>query len=199
MSDYCLLAELKASLGITDTDSDTRLAQAITTASRAVDKHCRRRFSQDATVQTRTYEVCAADYVYVDDISTLTGLVLATDDNDDGTAETTWTVVTDFAVAPRNNLADGRPVYRFDVVGNRYFPVRRRRASVHVTARFGWPSVPEEVHDATLLKAAKLFTRKDSPAGVAGSSEFGVVRISRFEDPDVVMLLADFCRGVPGI
>jgi hypothetical protein len=63
---------------------------------------------------------------------------------------------------------------------------------VKVTAQWGFAEVPDDVEEACRIKAAKLYRRKDSPEGVAGSGEFGVVRISKFEDPDVVMLLNDF-------
>lgn len=194
--DYTTLAELKASLSIPTTDSadDDALERAIRAASRAVDKHCKRRFWQATAATARSYDADAWDFLYVDDISTLTGLIVATDDNDDGTAETTWTITTDFVAKPSNNLADDRPVYRLEAVGNRRFP-RGRHPGVQVTARWGWPVVPDEVRDATLLKAAKLFRRKDSPDGVAGSNDFGVIRISQRDDPDVVMLLADFRRA----
>lgn len=194
MADYVTLAELKTSLDITDTADDTALTRAVGVASRAVDKHCKRRFTQDATVSQRRFRATSTDHVYIDDVSTLTGLLVASDDNEDGTAETSWTLTTDFIMGPYNALADGRPVNRLEPTGNRTFPYGRHPGLV-VTARWGWPAVPDEVKEATLLKAVRLFRRKDSPEGVAGSNEFGVVRISQREDPDVVMLLADFRRA----
>lgn len=191
MTDYCTLADTKLRLGLTDTDDDALITSAITAASRAVDRYCRRRFNLDAQVSTRRYAPTHSYSLLVDDIGTLTGLVVATDDNDDGTAETTWTVTTEFEAGPVNALADGRPLTRLTAVGSRRWP-HSNRPAVHVTARFGWPSVPEDVREATLIKAVHLFRRKDTPDGVAGSGEFGVVRISRYEDPDVVMLLASF-------
>lgn len=65
--------------------------------------------------------------------------------------------------------------------------------TVQVTARFGWSAVPYQVNEATILKAASLFKRKDAPFGVAGFNEFGAVRITR-KDPDVLELLSDFAR-----
>ena len=46
-----------------------------------------------------------------------------------------------------------------------------------------------DVQQAELLLAARLYKRRQSPEGVAGMNEFGVVRISR-EDWDIKNLLA---------
>jgi hypothetical protein len=62
---------------------------------------------------------------------------------------------------------------------------------VRVTARWGWPSVPDGVAQAAALLAARLYRRKDSPEGVLGSSEWGAVRVARF-DPDVEGLIAPY-------
>ena len=45
--------------------------------------------------------------------------------------------------------------------------------------------------EATLLHAGRLYKRPGSPEGVAGSSEWGLVRIPHF-DPDVKALLAPY-------
>ncbi len=62
-----------------------------------------------------------------------------------------------------------------------------------VTARWGWPVMPDEITEATLIQAARLYRRKDSPEGVTGSAEWGVVRLSR-RDPDVWALIEHFIR-----
>jgi hypothetical protein len=69
--------------------------------------------------------------------------------------------------------------------------------TLQVTARWGWSSVPIEVYEACLLKAAALYKRRDSVQGVAGFGDFGVVRIGR-SDPDVIDLLGPYRRLTPG-
>lgn len=193
--EYVTLPEIKAHLSVPadDDDDDDKLARVIRSASRAVERHCGRTFWR-STATTRTFHADSYSGVRVDDIATAAGLVVATDDDADGVFEQTWTVSTDFALEPVNALADGRPATQVVAVGDLRFPVAAARASVQVTAIFGWPAVPDEVREATLIKAARLFRRKDTPEGVAGGGDFGVVRISRWEDPDVVMLLAPFVR-----
>ena len=45
---------------------------------------------------------------------------------------------------------------------------------------------------ATLIQAARLFKRKESPEGVLGGNDFGIVRVGTRVDPDVEMLLAPY-------
>ena len=59
---------------------------------------------------------------------------------------------------------------------------------------FGWSAVPDAVHEATLLVAARLFKRKDAPLGIqVGKPEFGNLSIPA-NDPDVTRLLAPYRR-----
>ena len=68
------------------------------------------------------------------------------------------------------------------------------QALVKVTTVFGWPAVPKAIEQATILQAARHFKRYDSPLGVAGFGDFGVVRVSRFLDADVQMLVEPYQR-----
>jgi hypothetical protein len=45
---------------------------------------------------------------------------------------------------------------------------------------------------ATLLQASRLFTRRQSPFGIAGAPDLGVVRLSARLDADVEVLLKSF-------
>lgn len=195
---YCTVKEVQAQLGDTDGKlSVPLLEQAITATSRAIDQHCGRRFWQDATVQVRVYRPLDAWSVVVDDISTTTGLVVATDTGHDGTYATAWDAA-DYQLEPLNADADGGAYAWTQVaaVGSLRFPCQgypsrhRRRPAVRVTARFGWSAIPDDVNEAAILKAVSLFRRKDAPFGVAGFGDFGAVRIRR--DPDVEALLAPY-------
>jgi hypothetical protein len=67
--------------------------------------------------------------------------------------------------------------------------------AVAVTARWGWPSVPFPVEQAALQQAVRLFARRSSPFGVAGSPELGSeLRLLSRLDPDVEMLLGPYRR-----
>lgn len=203
---YCSTQDLRDQLGDPGTGlTGSLLERAVNAASRAVDEHCSRgidggpgQFWQDAGLTTRTYVVTNRRAVRVDDISTRTGLVVKTG-SDGVTFPATLTAGTDFLLEPRNADAAGSAANPFAfwilrAAGNLFFQsVYPNLPTVQVTARFGWSAIPYQVNEATILKAASLFKRKDAPFGVAGFNEFGPVRITR-KDPDVIDLLQPFTR-----
>jgi hypothetical protein len=193
MGSYVALSELKSALGITSSTDDAFLNLAIDAAEQSINDLCGRKFTADGSASARTYR--AQPYICVsDDISTLTGLVVKTDTNGDGTFDQTW-ASTDYQVEPLNNLVKGRSVNNLRAVGDYLFPVYGDGlASVEVTAKWGWPAVPDPIEQATLMMASRLYGRKASPMGVIGVGDFGPVRISR-SDPDVAHMLMDYRRA----
>jgi len=193
---YVTVGELRNQLSDTGVELDLwQLERAAVGTSRAVDDYCARgassgpgRFWRPAATEVRVYRPRDACTVRTDDIASATGLVVKTDTALDGTYATTLTAA-DYQLEPWNADLDGRPWRRICMLNGAQWPWHATRPTVQVTARFGWPTVPEPVRVAARIKAAKLFRRKDSPDGVSGFGELGVVRISRFEDPDVAMLL----------
>ena len=193
MGSYVALSELKSALGITGSTDDDFLNLAIDSAEESIDDLCGRVFTAAGSASARTYR--AQPYIVVtDDISTLTGLVVKTDTSGDGTFDTTWSS-TDYQVEPLNNLTKGRSVNNLRAVGSYTFPVfGDGLASVEVTAKWGWPAVPDSIKQATLMLASRLYSRKASPMGVIGVGDFGPVRVSR-SAPDVAHLLMDYRRA----
>ncbi|OKK06420.1 hypothetical protein AMK26_10365 [Streptomyces sp. CB03234] len=192
-NEYASLATLKASLNIeaSDTSRDDLLNRALNSASRSIDKSTGRRFWLDAAPVARTYRPSGrtvyeddGQVLLVDDIGSTSGLTVET-----GSAPS-WTVVTGYDTLPDNALADGRPVTALLRVNGDWGYATSR---IRVTARFGWPAVPGDIEQAALIQAARLYKRKDSPEGVMGSAEWGVVRLSR-RDPDVWNLIEPYVR-----
>lgn len=185
--EYADLAALKGHLNIPadDTTRDQLLQRALAAASRGIDRDTGRRFWLDEVPVARVYSsqgrtVFADDgraRLIVNDIGDDTGLVVDTGSG------TSWSELPDVETGPDNALLDGRPVTSLIASS---WPGR-----VRVTARWGWPAVPDEVEQATLIQAARLYRRKDSPEGVTGSAEWGVMRLSRV-DPDVYALIKHF-------
>ncbi|MFI6861784.1 phage gp6-like head-tail connector protein [Streptomyces sp. NPDC050421] len=187
--EYADRAALKDALSIEvdDTTRDALLDRALAAASRGIDTATGRRFWLDDAASARTYRTAGrtlwadgGEVLNVDDIGAATGLVTAT-----GTAGA-WSTVTDVETTPDNALARGRPITGLLLAGGGWGTQR-----VQVTAQWGWPAVPDEIEQATLIQAARLYRRKDSPEGVTGSAEWGVVRLSR-RDPDVWALIEHF-------
>jgi len=193
VGDYVALSELKTALGISGSADDTYLNLAIDAAEKSINDLCGRKFTADSSATARTYR--AQPYLAVtDDISTLTGLVVKTDTAADGTFDTTW-ASTDYQVEPLNNLTKGRSVNNLRAIGSYTYPVYGDgQVSVEVTAKWGWPAVPDPVKQATLMMSSRLYGRKASPMGVIGVGDFGPVRISR-TDPDIAALLMDYKRA----
>lgn len=192
---YCTLAELQQHFGDAGSKLDEDLlSRAINATSRAINRHCGRRFWQDSAVQAKVYRPRDTDIAWVDDVSTTTGLIIATDTTGDGSYDTTW-ASTDYQLEPLNADTDSEAYAWWRIVAiDRYtFPVDARRTTLQVTAKFGWSAIPDDVNEACILRAAALFKRKEAVFGVAGFGQFGEVRITR-RDPDVMELLHPYIK-----
>lgn len=175
--DYLTTADLRAYLGLDiDPDRDALLADAITSACRWIDDACGRRFWQDDTATVKTIRTRRRTLVdgeefalLVPDISVETGLVL-----------THGVSSLDFWGEP-----DVTPIISL------YSKSAWPEPTVDITARWGWPVIPDAIVRASTILAARLYRRKDSPEGVLGSAEWGLVRVGRV-DPDVAGLIAPY-------
>lgn len=174
-NEYATLAELKAFLRITDTTDDVELQDKLTAASRRIDRDTGRRFWVDGSATARTYRAMHPELLLVDDISTTVGLIVEVGRG------STWTAVdsTGYDLLPENAIADGWAIETLQRVGA-CWPVWGS-TRVRVTAKWGWPAVPEPIKAACILLAGRTFRRKDSPEGVKGFSDLGVIRVSRYD------------------
>lgn len=192
---YVTAEELKTDFNIADFDDETVIEAAVNAASSWVNAHCGRQFNAAASATARVFYPRNRTFVEVDDISTTSGLVIKTDPNDDGTFETTWTS-SDYQLEPLNGVHNGEtgwPYREIRAVASEWFPIGNDRASVEVTATWGWAAVPSPVKRATAIMAAKIYKRRDSAEGVlAGFGDFGPVRVGSRIDPDVEALLHDY-------
>ena len=196
---YCTVEELKSRLGIPDTADDFELGLAAAGASRAVDEITGRYFWRGTDV--RTYIPESISRQSLDDLVSVTSFKI--DRDGDGVYEETWTQGTDYAleVAPGKYNVSGKGEqwpYTGAVVitGGKLFPFTwmwSHLDRIQVTGVYGWPAVPLNVKNASLIVAAQLFRIKDSVFGVAGFGEFGVVRIQ--SNPQVMWLLRRYITG----
>jgi len=200
---YTDLTTFKAYMGITVSTLDSQCESAVNAASRLVDGYCQRRFWLDGSAVARTFMPKSLTCLDLeDDIGSTSSFTLKTDASGDGTFETTWAAA-DYQLLPVNAATaspEAKPWTAIRAVGTKTFPWLvntwlTRLDRVQVTALWGWPAVPDAVRQATLIKAARLFRRKDSPEGVAGFGDFGPVRLSRLEDGDVMSLLDPYRRA----
>ncbi len=192
---YATLDDLKLHLNVTEASKDDLLTRALNASSRRVDEHCHRRFTTDTSATARKYVARQQRRIRIDDFYETTALVVKTDATGDGTFDTTW-VTSDYQLEPLDGIVDGRPgfpYWRIRAVGNNRFPIDfYGQARVEVTAKWGWSAAPDDVEQATLLLAAQLYRLKDSPLGVAGESQHGVLRVR--DVPHAKDLLIPFVR-----
>lgn len=195
MTAYATLAQLKAQLTIADTDRDNLLTAALNAASGRVNKFCGRTFSLDSSPTARLFDPDqriarrpgGAEVFLIDDIGDATFTV----ETGYYTTGATYTTIIDFATDRPNAIAEGYPITGLLRAYGWYTGPSNR---LRVTAKWGWPAVPDEVVEATLILAAKMFRRKDSPEdGVLGASDWGRVRVSR-TDSYMIDLLGSFAR-----
>lgn len=191
---YATLAEVKSALRIPDNIDDALLETSIESASRQIDGACERVFFQ--TSGTRVYRPRDGFVTDIDDLVTLT--TLKTSSRADGVFDITFTE-TDVQLEPLNGLVGGtyRPFDRLVAIGDSLFPVYEPKsvnaleATVQVVGIFGFASVPTDIRQATILLAMRGFKRYDSPLGLAGFSDIGVIRVGKF-DPDIEALIMPF-------
>ena len=190
---YASLAEVKSALRITDTVDDSLLGMAVESASRLIDGYANRQFFSSGTAIR--YFAAEDDFVCeIDDISSAQ-ITLVTAMDADAVFDTTW-ATTDYQLEPLNGVLDGQawPFTRIRAVGDYLWPISGGEALVKLTAVFGWPAVPIAIKQACIIQASRIFKRLDSPLGVAGFGDLGVMRVSSSLDPDVQQLVAAYRR-----
>jgi hypothetical protein len=153
---YATVAELEAMLGKSD---DGTFARLLHDASRQVEAFTRRQFNKSEVPEARRFRALDPERLPVDDFHTLYDLAVETD----GQA---WDADS-YDARPWNGIVDGMegwPFFDLFAVG-RYWPISRR-ATVYVTAQWGWTLVPAGIVQATLLVAKRLA----ESSGVGGNT-----------------------------
>jgi hypothetical protein len=183
---YTSVEEVKDRLKVTTTADDLSLQMAVQAATRWVEQHCGRHFFQ--LNETRTYAPENIYELHIDDLVTLTSM--SVDYDGDGVYETTWVQDVDFQLMQLgsnfNQFDSGEP-NPFGVIrainqagAGKFFPFvwpYSRLNRIQIIGVWGWPVVPYAVRQAALTVAAEFYKLKDAPFGIAGTSEFGNVRV----------------------
>jgi hypothetical protein len=188
---YTTKAVVKAEI-LTDLDDDTSwddiIDRLIARASRMVDRYCGVQpgaFVQQA--QTRTMDVLERGRVFLPErLQSVTSV--KTDEDGDGTYEITW-ATTDYRLYP----LDGPPYNEIRVnaqMGDYVFPIGQ--ATLQIIGNWGeaGATAPDDIIEATILLVNRLFNRRKTPEGIAGSAEGGFLKMGTM-DPDVYAILRD--------
>lgn len=193
---YITLDDIKATLKISNTDSDPDLTVAINAASRAVDQECNRPFYADETADVvRRFLPDNPGFCIIDDLAEITSLEAQSD---------TWTVDVDFYLEPSNAALDGFPYTAIRTIARPFIYTKSQVPAgwvgfdgrIAITGKWGWPTdPPPAVVQATTIIASKLFKRpRDAPFSVIGVGvDNAAVRIGSY-DPEIQLLLGPFKR-----
>ena len=172
-------------MSISDNTDNDLLENLVESASRSIDRIANRRFYLDTTASARLYRAYSDIFVYIDDLGSTTDLVVKTDSNGNGSYAKTLTLNQDYILDPLTAPSLSRPYTQLTMVSNTetwpIFPGLTQnglRPGVQVTAKWGWPAVPNDINMACLILTADLYKRKDAPGGILGLGDLGVVRMS---------------------
>ena len=194
---YASLAQIKAALriGAGDATDDALLEMAVESASRLIDAYCGRNFLLGGTA-TRYYNTEDPYVVQIDDARSISAV--STSSSENGVFDISFNMTArtgDIQAEPINDYVGGLvwPFTRLRAIGDYVFPVDKEN-TVEVTAVFGFPNIPVTVTQATILQSSRIFARLQSPLGVAGFGDMGIMRVGRSLDPDVSQLIEGYRR-----
>lgn len=193
---YGALAQLKDALRLTDDAYDDLLSLALEAAKGLIDNYTGRTFLATEAVETRSFPPLGGR-VETDDIATTEGLIVTVG----GVAVPAEVagVSPGYRLEPHNAAALGEPWTTLTMSGGGWpFSTSFYSGSrlVDIAAHWGFSVEPPDiVIQAELLQASRLFSRRQSPYGVAGSPEVGTeLRLLAKVDPDVAVLLQGLVR-----
>lgn len=197
---YAELAEVRGWLGLPNSYDDPELGYALASAESAIDTHCGYPFSKDTSATAKVFlptnlrllDIAAQSFTFW----TTSGLVVKSDEDNDGVFEVTWAAA-DYQLEPLNGRGPGGvtwPYTALRAVGDRWWPVPSDgKASVEITAQWGWTAVPSNVRLATLMLTAAWHQRRNTMTGRGGFDGFFTSAIS--DDQSISDLLAPFRHG----
>ena len=192
---YCSLAEARAQLGLTasDTTEDSAIEPIGEAVSREMDRYTGQ-FFYDAGSQTRYFTSLDGRYVYVDPIQSVT--TVKTDDQDDGSYPTTWTTsstTTRYRLRPVNAglESEAAPAWQLYAIRSNW---PTTDAAIEVVGTFGWAAPPKAVRYSCLIQTARLFVRRAAPFGIVEGQDAGMMSLRKGLDVDVRLLLDAFRR-----
>lgn len=182
---YATAAEYRARVTKTDTGDDTTIDAQLKAVSHYIDARCRRKdgFNLAASAVARTYDIesrpgpsaaFTRDYLRLwlpEDIGATDSLAVKVDLNGDydvADSGETLAINTDFWLGPSTAGAtpgtDPRPYEFIDIHPQSTlisaWPIQRR--AIEITAKWGWPEVPEAVKEATVLITRQLRDAQES-------------------------------------
>lgn len=167
------------------TADDTAIQAALDAAHYSVYDYCGRSFEVAGAASARSFVPLSWDVLVINDCTSITSVV-----NDGSTV-----VSGDYQAEPvggRSVATATVPFTRLRLLTGRW-AVDDGRASVTVTAAWGWAAAPAPAVEAVKIMAKDVLQQRDTRNGVAGFGDFGSIRVR--QNPYVAMLLDPLRRG----
>lgn len=188
---YISRDELKDVIGITSDDENILVDRALRGATMAIDNRSRYvSFWNTGTPVARTVETMGRIVPVRRSASPYYKLLL-----NDGIASASGFAVSGYSSAtllPSDAIATGKPATEIKLPWGTWVD------DLVITALWGWPSVPDDIIWACQTQAHRYYRRRGSPEGIAGSAEWGLVRVPNL-DPDVKAILEGGGYLIPGV
>lgn len=172
---YLTLEKLKSYLSMGDDSRfDDDLEDAIKSITEEINGHCNRQFNRAETATARLFVAASPTWTPVADFWDPATVVIETGPG----YSVTWSA-TDYELDPLDGVVDDMPGWpRWNLLvpqaGSKLFTRGQR---IRVTAKWGWETVPDAVVQAAKIMAGATFQIKDAPFGVAGSDQWGTIRV----------------------
>lgn len=166
------------------------LVRAMATAESAVNEWCQRTFTEPSSTSVRAFVPDPRSQVLrVDDIATSTNLAIV---NDGATlAPATYQLEVSLGVVNQITRAGETRPYGYVRLLDGLWTIDGDRATVSITAEWGWPATPEPVKLATLLLTRDFLVSRDVLFGIATLGAEGFTRRVG-ENSTVVALLEPY-------
>lgn len=177
---------IRTEIGTQDT---AHTSSALAAAESVLSGICQREWKVASTSSARVYVPDGTSTLRIHDCTSVTSITL------DGAT----VLSTDYQLEPLNNLAwDGTP-WPYESVtrllGWWWFPIIPGKASVTVTAAWGWPAIPPEITEACKILGKSIVEIRNARGGIVGLTDFGPVRVPRDVAGQVQSLIAGFKRA----
>lgn len=173
---YLQLEDLKRYLSMEDDSRfDEELTGAIASISKEINRHCNRQFNKASSASWRSFKILYSAYVETADFwDDPTEIQISTGPDTPGTV-----ITSGYVLEPLDGIVDDEPGWpRWMVKPSGSSPIRLTPGMyLRMNAPWGWNAVPEDVTQSAKIMAGATFQIKDAPFGVAGSDQWGTIRV----------------------
>lgn len=202
--DYINKDQFKNYRKIKDVGDDAEIGFAITAGSRAMDRYCSyrsngmgafRQFGKTDASESRFYTP-RWDHdqirwvVDIDDVYSSVGLAVEVDTGND---DTYGEIITNFVLRPRDAPQRNRPYTQIAInTRSTIQPTFFEDSAKVTTDKWGWSAVPTVIVQGTLITSHRIYKRRVSAFGNAGSQQKGTAVKENYDiDPDVAAMIPD--------